>query len=586
MTVEHNTGQDAQVMPAAPCLAKVVGFLDTTYMGGLQVQLLKDVGDSESASQVLPVRMISPFFGSTGPQFVTGTNTYDDAQKAYGMWMVPPDVGTIVAVIFINGDPGQGFWFGCVPNDFMNFMVPGLAATELSTESFSEKTDMAGRTGRVPVAEYNKRANVPTGNTTQTPKAKHPLATILDNQGLLLDDIRGITTSSARRELPSQVFGISTPGPLDKNGPSGTVGTAEYAATASVSRLGGTTFVMDDGDDKFLRRSPAGDTVDTQGRTVAGSAPYYASVEAGETDGNPGIPHNELVRIRTRTGHQILLHNSEDLIYIGNGKGTTWIELTSNGKIDIYAKDSISVHTENDMNFYAGRDINMEAVRNINVKATGNHQTEVVGNKTVLVTGNNKISVGGTKDESVVGTSHLSFQHDLSILVNGGTQLTTALAFDLKTKGNNNFTSGATTNILSTLNHVETAAKIYMNSSVAAASAGSAVQATLPSALPTFRNPLPLSGASITSIMLRVPTMEPYPHHENLMPPSFNPISTDIVANAPPAIPVKNSGKVVAAVIPTQLSQSFVGIAIPELWKNYTTKTDTFNPPPPPQAQP
>jgi hypothetical protein len=280
-----------------------------------------------------------------------------------------------------------------------------------------------------------------------------------------------------------------------------------------------------------------------------------------------------------------LLHNSEDLIYIGNGKGTTWIELTSNGKIDIYAKDSISVHTENDMNFYAGRDINMEAVRNINVKATGNHQTEVVGNKTVLVTGNNKISVGGTKDESVVGTSHLSFQHDLSILVNGGTQLTTALAFDLKTKGNNNFTSGATTNILSTLNHVETAAKIYMNSSVAAASAGSAVQATLPSALPTFRNPLPSSGESITSIMLRVPTMEPYPHHENLMPPSFNPISTDIVANAPPAIPVKNSGKVVAAVIPTQLSQSFVGIAIPELWKNYTTKTDTFNPPPPPQAQ-
>jgi hypothetical protein len=64
------------------------------------------------------------------------------------------------------------------------------------------------------------------------------------------------------------------------------------------------------------------------------------------------------------------LHNSEDLIYIGNAKGTTWIELTSNGKIDIYAKDSISVHSENDINFTADRDINLTAKRNLNINST------------------------------------------------------------------------------------------------------------------------------------------------------------------------------------------------------------------------
>ena len=51
---------------------------------------------------------------------------------------------------------------------------------------------------------------------------------------------------------------------------------------------------------------------------------------------------------------QILLHNSEDLIYIGNGRGTAWVELTSNGKIDVYAKDSINFRTETDLNIKAG----------------------------------------------------------------------------------------------------------------------------------------------------------------------------------------------------------------------------------------
>ena len=88
-----------------------------------------------------------------------------------------------------------------------------------------------------------------------------------------------------------------------------------------------------------------------------------------ETGGDPSIPQNELIRLKTRTGHQILMHNSEDLIYIGNARGTTWIELTSNGKIDIYAKDSVSVHTENDYNVTADRDINFIAGRDINFTA-------------------------------------------------------------------------------------------------------------------------------------------------------------------------------------------------------------------------
>jgi hypothetical protein len=362
-----------------PFLAKVVSHLDPNFMGGLEVEILQLVGSDGSEGTLHQVKYMSPFAGQTSVDYITETNDYNNTQKSYGMWMVAPDVGSTVIVIFIDGDPRKGYWIGCVPDEHQNFMVPGIAATKFSVEN---------QALRVPVAEYNKRSNeAAQPDATKIKKPEHPFTKVLLDQGLLLDDIRGITTSSARREVPSMVFGISTPGPLDKqtDAKTGKVGKKEHQISgAFVSRLGGTTFVMDDGDDKFLRRTPAGE-----------GPPNYASTGDGETDGDPTIPHNELVRIRTRTGHQILLHNSEDLIYIGNAKGTTWIELTSNGKIDIYAKDSISVHSENDINFTADRDINLTAGRNVNINATTNFNVYAGTNYEIKAGADGKLTVGG-----------------------------------------------------------------------------------------------------------------------------------------------------------------------------------------------
>lgn len=332
-----------------PFLAKVISHLDPTYMGVLEVEILRPSGNAQTSGQLHQVRMLSPFYGATSVDYVGDEDDYNNTQKSYGMWFVPPDPGTIVMVLFVDGDPKQGYWFGCVMDEAMNFMLPGYAATEYS----------AGN-GRLPVGEYNKRVNQTVSDPSKVKKPRHPQADVLEKQGLLKDDVRGITSSSARREVPSAVFGISTPGPVDKQSGAkkGRVGKNDSFVNAFVSRLGGSSFVMDDGDDKFIRKKSASD-----------DKPEYVAVEQGETGGDRKIPHNELVRIRTRTGHQILLHNSEDLIYIGNARGTTWIEMTSNGKIDIYAKDSVSIHTENDFNITADRDINLTAKENINLNS-------------------------------------------------------------------------------------------------------------------------------------------------------------------------------------------------------------------------
>lgn len=373
MPIETRTSEEFKPSGSSgPYLAKIISHLDPKYMGTLQVEILRTSGNfTASEPNIVQAKYLSPFYGVTSVAYNDQNNDYNGTQKSYGMWMIPPDVGSLVMVIFVEGDARRCYWIGCVQDEYMNFMVPGLAATELSVEGGPKS----------PVAEYNKK--VYDGSITDPTKVKkpqHPLTDVLKKQGLLEDEIRGITTSSARREVPSAVFGISTPGPVDRRSGAkkGKIGKKEtLVSDAFVSRLGGTTFVMDDGDDKFLRKKKASE-----------GGPEYVSVENDEKGGQPDIPHNELVRIRTRTGHQILLHNSEDLIYIAHASGKSWIEMTANGKIDIYAEDSISIHSKNDLNFTADRDINITAGRHVNTNA-GGHIWETSGSTNETKAGGN-----------------------------------------------------------------------------------------------------------------------------------------------------------------------------------------------------
>lgn len=359
----RSSAKITEVYDNGPYEAIVVNHLDTQYMGGLEVEIIRYTGaggSPERSGQLMNVKYLSPFYGVTPTAGLQDNDGYENTQKSYGMWMVPPDIGTRVLVIFAEGNANFGYWIGCIQDDYMNFMVPdGRASTQRTTEITPQNLKGA----KLPVGEYNKK--IEDGALIDPTLFSKPynkdFTSILEVQGLLFDEARGTTTTSARREIPSAVFGVNTPGPLDKRAgsPRVEVGAAGKKANVPYNRLGGSSFVMDDGNDKFVRKTHAED-----------GPPLYVNKLNNEVGGDETIPHNELMRFRTRTGHQILLHNSEDLIYISNSRGTAWIELTSDGKIDIHAQDSISVMSDNDINFTAERDFNVEAGRNINMKAS------------------------------------------------------------------------------------------------------------------------------------------------------------------------------------------------------------------------
>ena len=499
-----------------PFLAEITSHLDPSYMGKLEVSLIKNLQSNiDDQGQTYIVSYLNPFYGVTSARF-EGNNSSDfnDVQKSYGMWFIPPDVGTTVMVIFIDGDPNQGYWMGCVQDTYQNHMVPGIAASK-NTSMTQQQKDRYG-TEYLPVAEFLKGTQKLTdSNIDKIKKPIHPFADRLLAQGLLLDTVRGITSSSARRETPSGVFGISTPGPLDTstNAKTGKVG-YEGNRQVPVSRLGGSSLVMDDGD-------------------VNGE--------------------NELVRIRTRTGHQILMHNSQDMIYIANSKGTAWIEMTSAGKLDIYAADSVSIHSEVDFNFRADRDINLEAGRNINIRSIGNMETNVNGYYYLVVEDHGKIAIKNDLDQIVGGTVKTTAAQDFNVAAGQNVLFTADAAMHLSAETGMYQGSAGDFNVGANGNYYGTAAQYHMNGPSASAPTAAA-PATVPPLLSIYSLPNrdPKKGwavnnkyktTDIKTIMQRVPTHEPYDQHENINPQQFSPSATDAsLQNRPGVAPNPNSG--------------------------------------------
>jgi len=381
-------------------IGKVKNTTDQERNGRVKVFVGAFGGQEANPDTWITVRYLTPFYGVTpGNLTKPGSKDWSDSQKSYGMWMPPPDIETQCAVMFEEGDLSRGYIIGYPIDLYMNNMLPGNPSTrlkEVDEDSADYDSELIQeKISATPTTEYNKAESVRTTPDT-TRKPVHPFVDRLIEQGLANDNVRGNTSSSARRESPSQVFGISTPGPVDlfgqiSNNPD--VGNLHGAIQdkdgrvikRANSRQGGHTFVMDDGTPQ--------ENVNNQ---------------------TQGVKTNELIRLRTRTGHQIVMHDTEGLIYIGSADGKSWMEFTKDGKIDIFAGDSVSVHTKQDFNFRADRDVNVEAGRNINMKAAGTTRTDINAYHDPSI---DKVSTGAIRLESA-GETHIKAKGEGRIEVN------------------------------------------------------------------------------------------------------------------------------------------------------------------------
>jgi hypothetical protein len=330
------------VLRNLPLFGVVKNNIDPIRSGRLQVYI-SDLGasDPDDSTSWSTVSYMSPFYGVTTPSGAnTGYGEYIKNPNSYGVWNSPPDIGTTVICVFINGDPNYGFWIGCVPQPEALQMVPAIGGTDNIVANAGEAKGLGGAV-RLPVTNINTN-NEGIANSSKFLTDAKPVhsyvASILAQQGLIRDPIRGVIGSSAQRESPSRVgWGVSTPGrPIYEGGfTDETIATAvtnegQASNLKVIARRGGHTLVMDDGD--ILGR-------------------------------------DQLVRIRSSLGHQILMSDDGQTLFIIHANGQSYIELGKEGTIDMYSTNSFNVRTQGDLNLHADNNININAGKALNISA-------------------------------------------------------------------------------------------------------------------------------------------------------------------------------------------------------------------------
>lgn len=288
-------------------LGKVTSTKDISRTGRIEVFIAELAKDPTSTDGYYSCVWTSPFAGSTSPAEIgRDIENYDQTIKSYGMWMVSPDVDNQVLVAFGAGNPKFGYVISCLFPDRLTHMVPGMP----SGTSYSDPDLL------MPVAEKNRFDEKTTHNDAIRPTHPH-IAEGIVKQGLINDPLRGAGFSGSRRESPSEVFGILTPGPRDPNNP--------------YNRLGGHQFVMDDN------------------------------------------PNSRLIRLRTAGGNQLLMDDTTGVIYMINKRGTAWFEMGTNGDIHVYSEGSINMRSKGNFNLRADKNVNIEAGQDLHLKAAGDN---------------------------------------------------------------------------------------------------------------------------------------------------------------------------------------------------------------------
>lgn len=338
---------------SGPFIGVIKNNLDPARLGRLQVWIPDLGGDENEPSNWYTVSYASPFMGATrGVRGSPDEASFGIEQQTYGFWAVPPDIDNYVLLTFVMGDASRGFWFACIPNTPGQHMLPGIARPVDNTKVIIND-DFSGRfdqeSSYLPVTELNYDApgvdNDP--NFITRKRLIHPFqANIVIQQGLDTDPQRGTITSSSQRDTPSRVVGLSTPGrtfPDETDLPnfesllkSGSL-KVETFQSKWITRKGGHSFVMDDGD---------------------------------------AFGKNNLVRLRTAGGHQILMNDTDNIFYIINKEGTSYVELAPDGSVHVYSKSNINLRAGSDFNIHADGNVNINAGDTINMYAGQTFKTQ------------------------------------------------------------------------------------------------------------------------------------------------------------------------------------------------------------------
>lgn len=336
-------------------------------------------GDSyETIIDDLPWALYITPFGGQVTQGTRGPGIQSsEGGVAYGMWAVPK-VGAQVLIMCVDGNPQHRVYIGCLYDQFTPHTMPH------------------GRWKQDDHPALDKAGSNP-----------KPFGPYTSREGFIEPLAENIHEAFAYKNEPNYEWRTRA---------------ADYqVAAVDVSQLN--SVYSEAPDDKQFSQ---GGWETTQGYQVSRIDPNAPSASTARNYDNmvyswtsPGFhalsmddrQENCRVRFRTAAGHQIIMDDTNERIYIQTAKGRNWIEMDQAGNIDIFTTNKVSVRSRKDINLtsdetirmhagkgihmYSGGDIRMqakesiyqEALTAIHQKSTGNINLNAVASMNLLSSG-------------------------------------------------------------------------------------------------------------------------------------------------------------------------------------------------------
>jgi len=153
-------------------------------------------------------------------------------------------------------------------------------------------------------------------------------------------------------------------------------------------------------------------------------------------------PDNCRVRIRTVSGNQIILDDTNERIYISSAEGSNFIEMDIDGTIDIYAANRVSIHSENDINIKSDKQVNIEGTAGINLKSSEDINVSTDTSINMNASDANYFTSG--KDTHIKAGGNINAQSSKDISIKSGTNAVIDAGADIGLKASGNLVGKGT----------------------------------------------------------------------------------------------------------------------------------------------
>lgn len=299
----------------------VVDANDPQQMGRLRVRCPAWGERADMLVKDVPwASYITPFGGSIagmarGPE--KSSLNSNVGEIAYGMWAIPK-VGAHVLVACIDGDPSMRVWLGCL------------------FDQYSPHTMPHGR--------FNENAeNVPIGPLSSSGNYIQPLN---ENNTKAFTDI-----SAAEFKTRAADYTVSAVDPK--------IVSKEYIENDDIEGSKRQGYEKTRAEPNY-QSDETGENLDSQ--TYSITTPGFHSLSMDDRVKNCRI------RFRTSAGHQIIMDDSNERMYISTAEGNNWLELDQNGNIDVYSSRRVSIHAESDINITSDEKIRMYGKKGVHIQ--------------------------------------------------------------------------------------------------------------------------------------------------------------------------------------------------------------------------